>query len=475
LRNFLIFWSPALRFFILALIIITAFLIRVFSVIRYESIIHEFDPWFNYRTSQYLINNDKGLYGFNDYFDEQVWYPIGRAIKNTSFYGLMYLSTVLYHFARFIGFPIDARNICVFTGPFFSMFTALSTYLLTSEVTKRREAGLIAALLISFIPSYISRSVAGSYDYESIAIFLIVLVFYLWIKSINTGSIFISALAGLTCGYLSITWGGYTFVLNLIPCHVLFLIAAKRYIIRVYVAYNIFAVITLSFMIYIPIIGPNILSSSELLALIFTFFFLHLMELKNFIKCYASRKAWSILTSRKIISLLALGGIIVLSLIFMFSNSWSGRVMTLLDPTFAKKNIPIIYSVSEHQATTWGSYFHDLYFVLIFIPTGLYCCFHKPTIGKIFIGLYVICASYFSCVMIRLLLIFTPGACIAAAIGISKIIRNITKVARHRTLGLDVSDKKKVRLSLASSVALIMLIGWILLKIALYSNLISSD
>lgn len=27
--------------------------------------------------------------------------------------------------------------------------------------------------------------------------------------------------------------------------------------------------------------------------------------------------------------------------------------MTLLDPTYAKKYIPIIASVSEHQATTW--------------------------------------------------------------------------------------------------------------------------
>jgi dolichyl-diphosphooligosaccharide--protein glycosyltransferase len=29
-------------------------------------------------------------------------------------------------------------------------------------------------------------------------------------------------------------------------------------------------------------------------------------------------------------------------------TKWSGRSMTLLDPTYAKKYIPIIASVSEH-------------------------------------------------------------------------------------------------------------------------------
>jgi len=36
---------------ILLAISIIAVLVRVYSVIRYESVIHEFDPWFNYRTT----------------------------------------------------------------------------------------------------------------------------------------------------------------------------------------------------------------------------------------------------------------------------------------------------------------------------------------------------------------------------------------------------------------------------------------
>jgi dolichyl-diphosphooligosaccharide--protein glycosyltransferase len=41
---------------------------------------------------------------------------------------------------------------------------------LTKEL-KNASAGLVAACLISIVPGYISRSVAGSYDNEGIAIF----------------------------------------------------------------------------------------------------------------------------------------------------------------------------------------------------------------------------------------------------------------------------------------------------------------
>ncbi len=45
-----------------------------------------------------------------------------------------------------------------------------------------RGAGLASAAIIAVVPSYISRSVAGSYDLEAVAIFALVFVFYLYIK-----------------------------------------------------------------------------------------------------------------------------------------------------------------------------------------------------------------------------------------------------------------------------------------------------
>lgn len=38
----------------MGLVFVLAFCVRVFSVIKYESVIHEFDPWFNFRSTKYM-------------------------------------------------------------------------------------------------------------------------------------------------------------------------------------------------------------------------------------------------------------------------------------------------------------------------------------------------------------------------------------------------------------------------------------
>lgn len=62
-------------------------------------------------------------------------------------------------------------------------------------------------------------------------------------------------------------------------------------------------------------------------------------------------------------------------IIFFFSSSflgkispWTGRFYSLLDPSYAKNNIPIIASVSEHQPTTWSSYYFDLQLLVFMFP-----------------------------------------------------------------------------------------------------------
>jgi dolichyl-diphosphooligosaccharide--protein glycosyltransferase len=121
-----------------------------------------------------------------------------------------------------IGLPIDIRNICVFLAPTFAALTSISAYLLTTEVTKRHGAGLFAALFIGLVPSYMSRSVAGSYDNEGVAIFALVFAFYVFLKAANTGSILWSVLSSLAYFYMVASWGGYSFIINIIPMYVLF-------------------------------------------------------------------------------------------------------------------------------------------------------------------------------------------------------------------------------------------------------------
>ena len=56
-------------------------------MLRYESMIHEFDPYFNYRTTRFLT--EEGFYAFHNWFDDRAWYPLGRIIGGTIYPGLM--------------------------------------------------------------------------------------------------------------------------------------------------------------------------------------------------------------------------------------------------------------------------------------------------------------------------------------------------------------------------------------------------
>jgi len=144
-----------LKWTILGLICLLAFSIRLFAVVRYESVIHEFDPYFNFRTTKYLAH--EGFLEFLNWFDDRGWYPLGRTIGGTIYPGLMLTAAIFYWFANFINATINIRHVCVFLAPIFSANAAFSSYLLTTEVTKRSAAGLLAAAFTAVVPSYISR------------------------------------------------------------------------------------------------------------------------------------------------------------------------------------------------------------------------------------------------------------------------------------------------------------------------------
>jgi dolichyl-diphosphooligosaccharide--protein glycosyltransferase len=184
---------------ILACICITGFMVRLFSVIRYESIIHEFDPWFNYRATHMMVTD--GFYNFVNWFDERAWYPLGRIVGGTVYPGLMFTSGLIHWALNSLNMTIHIREVCVFLAPFFSGLTAIATYFLTTELWNQ-GAGLFAAAFISIVPGYISRSVAGSYDNEGIAIFALMFTYFLWIKSVKTGSVFWSVMCALAYFYM---------------------------------------------------------------------------------------------------------------------------------------------------------------------------------------------------------------------------------------------------------------------------------
>ncbi|VDO47618.1 unnamed protein product [Schistosoma margrebowiei] len=239
---------------------ILAFAVRLYSVIRFESVIHEFDPYFNYRTTRFMTEN--GFYQFHDWFDDMAWYPLGRIIGGTIYPGLMMTSSFIYSLLHAINVTMDIRNICVFLAPLFSSFTTLATFLLTSEI-QDTSSGLMAAALVAIVPGYISRSVAGSYDNEGIAIFCMIFTFYLWIKAVKTGYLFWACACSLAYFYMVSSWGGYVFLINIIPIHVLMLMVTGRFSSRVYSAYSTVYVLGTILSMQISFVGFAPVISSE--------------------------------------------------------------------------------------------------------------------------------------------------------------------------------------------------------------------
>lgn len=81
---------------------------------------------------------------------------------------------------------------------------------------------------------------------------------------------------------------------------------------------------------------------------------------------------------------------------------WAGRFYSLWDTSYARKHIPIIASVSEHQPTAWPSFIFDLQILMFLFPAGVYLCFRELRDEHVFLILYSVTASYFAGVMVRL-------------------------------------------------------------------------
>ncbi|XP_067047866.1 dolichyl-diphosphooligosaccharide--protein glycosyltransferase subunit STT3A [Acropora muricata] len=423
-----------LKLLILSICAILSFSTRLFSVLRFESVIHEFDPYFNYRTTRFLA--EEGFYKFHNWFDDRAWYPLGRIIGGTIYPGLMVTSAVLYHVLNFFHITIDIRNVCVFLAPLFSSFTTLVTYHLTKEL-KDASAGLVAAAMISIVPGYISRSVAGSYDNEGIAIFCMLLTYALWIKSVKTGSLFWSTMCALAYFYMVSSWGGYVFLINLIPLHVLALMLTGRFSHRIYVAYCCVYCLGTILSMQISFVGFQPVQSSEHMAAFGVFGLCQIHAFVDYVRSRMPHEHFQLLF--KSVVLVAAIGVSTVGGILTFTGKispWTGRFYSLLDPSYAKNNIPIIASVSEHQPTTWSSFYFDLQLLVFMFPVGLYYCFYKLTDANIFIIMYGVTSIYFAGVMVRLMLVLAPVACILSGISVSTVLTTYMK-------NLDISRRER--------------------------------
>lgn len=317
------------------------------------------------------------------------------------------------------------------------------------------SAGLLAAAFIGIVPGYISRSVAGSYDNEAIAIFLLMSSFYSWIKAVKTGSSFWGMITALFYGWMVAAWGGYVFITNsmsldpqlkmsayclvVIPLHAFVLIVMGRFNNRLYTAYSSWYVIGTIASMQVPFVEFLPIRTSEHMAALGVFGLLQLMGFVEVVRRLVPGKQFQLLLKAFVVVVFCLSFAALVALTFSgWIAPFAGRFYSLWDTGYAKVHselninllghmliinpVPIIASVSEHQPTAWPSFYFDLEMLIFFFPAGVFWCFKELRDEQIFVIIYAVLSAYFAGVMVRLMLVITPVACVSAAIAFSKLL-----------------------------------------------------
>jgi hypothetical protein len=215
---------------------------------------------------------------------------------------------------------------------------------LTREI-KDSSAGLVAACLISIVPGYISRSVAGSYDNEGIAIFCMLLTYWLWVRSVKTGSMFWSAACALAYFYMVSSWGGYVFLINLIPLHVLALMISGRFSHKVYVAYSTVYILGTLLSMQISFVGFQPIQSSEHMAAFGVFGLCQLLAFYQFAQTKLSQEQFNVLFKFCVFSL---GGVAGLAGIYLTITGSKYPKMDTKATIFVSINLNFLFKKFRH-------------------------------------------------------------------------------------------------------------------------------
>ena len=123
--------------------------------------------------------------------------------------------------------------------------------------------------------------------FAGIAIFCMLLTYFMWIKAVKTGTIYWSTMAALSYFYMVIerivvflfllewtkpnskcflqvsSWGGYVFLINLIPLHVLVLMFTGRFSHRIYSAYSTLYCVGTLLSMQVSFVGFQPIQTSE--------------------------------------------------------------------------------------------------------------------------------------------------------------------------------------------------------------------
>ncbi|MCV0400881.1 MAG: hypothetical protein K5777_02710 [Nitrosopumilus sp.] len=350
---------------ILILSFSVSFLLR-FQPADYGFELNEFDPFFNYRATQYIVNN-----GIDDYFewnDSLSWYPIGRDVSSNS-QVILHLTAASTYWI--FGGGMDLYDFTILFPAIVASLSAIVIFALV-RVIGGTTAGLFSSLLFSISIPLLIRSPLGWFKSEPLGLLFSLIAIYFLLSGINSNNkkIAIAKLigAGIFTTFSISAWGGNQFFI--IPIGIFFLTlpflrADHKFIIW---AIPLYTITTILVSLGFERVSSNFLFGLGGLSLIVPTLFL--------VSCiFIQNKSPSNKTRNGLLFLLALliiaPTILVINADSQFLPLPSHRYLNALNP-FLTTSDPLVDSVAEHATTTIEQSFLFHSILMIFSGIGIW-------------------------------------------------------------------------------------------------------
>jgi len=434
---------------ILILSFSVSFLVRSQSL-HYGFELNEFDPFFNFRATQYLVEH--GLAEYFAWHDDMSWYPTGRDVSESSQVMLHVTAALTY---QIFGGNSSLYDFTIMFPVIFGSLTAIVIFALV-RVIGGTTAGLFAALFYSVSVPIILRGTIGWFKSEPLGLFYGLLGLYFFVSGIKSENKKI-ALAkiiggGITLGFGLASWGGIQYFIIPIGIFILILPFIRK---------------DHGFLIWsIPIFVTSLLLTTLMFERPGIEFVLGLGGLSIIVPtgflvaCIFVQKISNIKNQTRNGLLLLFAIIIIGSLVLMVnerSNFFpmpSFRYQNAINPFLTTTN-PLTDSVSEHATTTISQsfFFHSI--LMIFAGLGIWLILSKKSTQSIsiikndmivFALIVGLTGIYVSSAFVRLELFASISLIILASIGLSILTREILSGKSIVSKKIKATENKKIHL-----------------------------